>query len=207
MSNRPAGIVLSGGASRRMGRPKALLPWENGTLAEAQLTALETAGCAVCRIVTGAHDAQIRPVLGTERCIFNERWREGRVTSVQTAMRELPRASGWLFLPVDAAGVRPETLRAVLDAASSDPSVPWRPCCNGRDGYALWIPSILAPDVLALPPDARLDEWAAPRSRRLECGDTALLRNLNTPEDWSSARVAPPPHPPLTACPSRKTRE
>lgn len=182
----PAGVVLSGGASRRMGRPKALLPWGGGTLAEAQLAALETAGCVPCRIVTGAHDAPIRAALGGERCIFNARWEEGRATSLQAALRALPRASGWLFLPVDAAGVRPATLRALLHAARSSPAEAWRPCCNGRPGYALWIPSALFRGILSLPPDARLDEWAAPRARRLECGDPALLRNLNTPEDWET---------------------
>ena len=176
--------MLSGGASRRMGRAKALLEWGGRTLVEAQLEALEAAGCRDVRVVTGAHDAEIRGVVGAEQCIFNERWAEGRMTSVQAGIKRLSGASGWLFLPVDAAGVKPETLRSVLEAAEREPGVAWRPCCGGRAGHALWIPSTLAGEVLALGAEARLDEWAEGRAKRLECGDEGLLRNANTPEEW-----------------------
>ena len=190
---RVAGVVLSGGASRRMGTPKALLSFPDGsTLAARQLDSLAAAGCSPCRIVTGAHHDEIAAVLGPERCIRNPDWSLGRASSLQAAVRALPDVSGWLFLPVDAAGIRPDTLRALLDAAKNAPGDLWRPSPDGLPGFALYLPSSFAPSLLSLSPSTPLDAWTRPRQRLLPLADPALRRNLNTPADWQSFLSALP---------------
>ncbi len=54
------GAILAGGRSARMGRPKAALPWEGGTLIDAVAAALRQ----VCRqvIVVGADDTGMRAI-------------------------------------------------------------------------------------------------------------------------------------------------
>lgn len=39
--------------------------------------------------------------------------------------------------------------------------------------------------LIKLPPDARVDEWVRPLAKELEVSDPAILRNVNTPEEWA----------------------
>ena len=129
---RPAGIVLAAGASRRMGTPKALLPTPSGLpLAAHQAARLRTAGCAPAAVVIGSAADAVRAALPpTLPTIENPRWSQGRATSLQAAVSALPDATGWLFLPIDAIGIRLETLQALLAAATWSPDTCFRGRCR-----------------------------------------------------------------------------
>lgn len=171
-----------------MGSPKALLPTPSGLpLAAHQAARLRAAGCAPVAVVLGSSFPSIRAALPPDLpAIENPRWSQGRATSLQAAAAACPDAAGWLFLPVDAVGIRQETLQALLAAAAWNPDVPWRPLHLGKKGNLLWLPHTLAPALAALPPDARIDDWVAPRASSLDFDDPALLRNANTPSDYAT---------------------
>lgn len=171
-----------------MGTPKALLPTPTGLpLAAHQASRLLAAGCAPTAVVLGSDASTIRPSLPpTLPTIENPRWSTGRATTLQAAAAAYPDATGWLFLPVDAVGIRLETLQALLAAAAWNPDVPWRPLHRGQKGNLLWLPRTLAPALASLPPSARIDDWIAPLASTLDLDDPSLLRNTNTPSDYSS---------------------
>lgn len=84
-----------------MGRPKALLPWRGTTLVEYQMSSLIHGGCDSVIVVTGKYDAEMAPLL-TERenitRVFNPKWQNGKATSVQAGIRELPDAVDTIVL-------------------------------------------------------------------------------------------------------------
>ena len=101
-----AGLLLAGGASARMGRPKALLALGDRPLIVDQLARLRAAGCAPIACVLGAHADEIAPALGLQGMpparesrhtigeldvLFarNPEWTRGSFSSLQTGLRAL----------------------------------------------------------------------------------------------------------------------
>ena len=182
-----AGMVLAAGASSRMGRPKALLAGPDGIpLAARQAAVLRAGGCDPVAVVVGSQAPEVRAGLPADiATVENPRWAQGRATSLQAGIAAFPEADGYFFLPVDAAGVKAGTVRAVLAAAAGDPERVWRPVHRGQKGNGLWVPRAAARELLGLAADARVDEWAKPLARELEVEDPAVLRNINTPGEWA----------------------
>ena len=187
------GIVLAAGASQRMGSPKALLRGAGGVpLAAKQAAILRAAGCAPVAAVLGSEIERIRRELPSELATAeNPRWAQGRAGSLQAGIAAFPEADGYLFLPVDAVGVKTATVQATLAAAAGEPAAIWRPTHRGEKGNLLWMPRTAAAKLLRLPVDARIDEWVRPQARTVAVDDPAILRNVNTPEEWAALAREP----------------
>lgn len=190
-----AGIILAAGASSRMGRAKALLDLPSGkVLAQHQADILMAAGLTDVIVVLGHGMEAIAAKLDDPRIriAYNPAWERGRISSLQVGLRSSGAADGALVLPVDSAGVKPDTLRRVLDAAGRSPALAIRPTYEGRPGRLLWIAAALFEEILGVEPtpDFRLDDWIADRATPLPVDDPAILHNVNTPDEWARVRDA-----------------
>src|SRR5579884_494032 len=85
-----AGLLLAAGESTRMGDLKALLPWAGTTLIEYGVREL---GAAVddLIVVLGHRADELAPL--APHHVVNDRYREGRSTSIEAGMRALPAAA------------------------------------------------------------------------------------------------------------------
>jgi molybdopterin-guanine dinucleotide biosynthesis protein A len=192
------GFVVTGGRSRRMGRDKALLEWEGGTLLDAAVSRLARVSDEVV-LLTGQGD---RYPERAERRVADAFEDGGALAGVDAGLHAHARSLG-LFLAVDLPCVGVELLRHLVDAA--------------READAVVPVSPRGPEPLCAVYGARCRE---PIRRRLEAGERrmtcfwpdvrvrevgpdelarfgdpeALFRNLNTAADYSAARGrnAPP---------------
>src|SRR5215467_4278671 len=95
-----AAVILSGGASQRMGSPKALLPYQGRPFLEHLLDLTVHPAIGPRRVVLGLHAEPIAAAvkLTPDEIVVNEDWQEGQLSSMQAAIRTLPAATDGMIL-------------------------------------------------------------------------------------------------------------
>src|SRR2546429_9926585 len=95
-----AAVILSGGASSRMGSPKALLPYQGRPFLEHLLEVTLRPEIGVRRVVLGAHAEPIAKVvdLKADEIVINHEWERGQLSSIQAALRSLPPGTDGILL-------------------------------------------------------------------------------------------------------------
>lgn len=118
MHEKIAGVVLAGGASRRLGQAKQLLDWQGKPLVRHMAEVALEAGLSPVVVVTGAFGEEVRkaveglPVL----VAHNSDWEVGQSTSVRRGLAELPTyLGGAVFLLVDQPFVSAPLIRALVE--------------------------------------------------------------------------------------------
>lgn len=176
-----AGAVLAGGASRRMGRDKALVVIDGHTLVSGAVAALDEAGAGEVVVVGGDHRAMRD--LGV-RLVPDRYPGAGPLGGLVTALGVVE-APVVVVLSCDLLEPSPEVIRAVVAAlGDADVAVP---VADGRDQWlhAAWRRTAL-PDIEASFHRGR----RAPRALeeilevvRLEPGGTRWARDADEPSD------------------------
>lgn len=187
-----AGLLLAGGAGRRMGTPKALVRLHGEPLAVRAVRTMLDAGCAPVTVVVGARaddviDALLRAGLGPDvGVVVAEDWDEGMGASLRRgldALTHLPGTGAALVHLVDLPGVTAEAIRRTLDGAgptslrrASYDGTPAHPVLLGRDHWSGVVGRAAG--------DAGARDYLAghPALELVECGDVATPDDVDTPE-------------------------
>lgn len=80
-------LVLSGGKSSRLGKPKQLLEINGMPLIRHIVQVAEESDLGPVLIVTGAHQEQISPILNDQILIENKDWEEGMASSIRAGVQ------------------------------------------------------------------------------------------------------------------------
>ena len=149
-----AAIILAAGESRRMGRPKALLPFRGGTFVS---VLAETLGacCAPVYAVFGFDAPNLMAVApSTVVAVENPEYRHGMLTSLQAGLRAMPEVPGRiLFTLVDHPAVERDTVRLLL-RSSGDIVIPR---LAGKRGHPVLVSRAVARELMEEPPKSRLN--------------------------------------------------
>ncbi len=194
---RTFGLIPAAGKSRRMGRAKLLLPLGDKTVLEHVLSAVRMAGvdeivvvvapdgAALAEIATaaGAHVVQLAEDTPDMRatCVHGLAWIEAHFHPADD--------DGWLLLPADHPTVRPEIVRALLNAAQEDcRHTIVVPTYQARRGHPTWLRWSHVAGIRALPPEQGLNLFIRAHdgaTRELPWDSDEILRDLDTPEDYA----------------------
>jgi molybdenum cofactor cytidylyltransferase len=188
-----AAVILSGGASRRMGTPKALLPYHGGTFLEHLVKVTDHPRIGWRRVVLGADARAIGPgvKLPADHVVINENWEAGQLSSIQVAVRSLPgRTDGILLCLIDHPLISRELVGHLVERFYESGKSIVLPVYKGRRGHPVIFASRLYEELLDAPLEtgARAVVWAHSEGvSEMETSEEGCVLNLNDPDTLAKA--------------------
>jgi molybdenum cofactor cytidylyltransferase len=188
-----AAVILSGGASRRMGSPKALLSYQGRPFLEHLLDITRHPKIGVRRVVLGADAEPIAKEinLAGDEIVINDEWEKGQLSSIHAALRSLPaQTDGILLLLIDHPLISSALVSELIEAFYSSRKPVVLPVYEGRRGHPLIFSSALYDELLRAPLDtgARSVVWAHSADIQVvQTNEEGCVLNLNDPDTLQKA--------------------
>lgn len=172
-----------------MGRPKALLPYREGTFLEHLIQVTRHPRIGLTRVVLGAGAEVIRTFakLDPSVVVVNPEWEQGQLSSICAGLRSLDgiNTDGIVLCPVDHPLVSARLVGDLVDRFYQDKKAIVLPTYNGRRGHPAIFSSALYAELLAAPADmgARAVVWAhAADVLEVPSDEEGVILNINDPE-------------------------
>lgn len=189
-------VLPAAGASRRMGRPKLLLPFNGGPLVAGVVNALLGAGVEEIVLVTAAEDEDLRGWArrsGIESAVNPDPGR-GMLSSIREGIAalggaaELARRGATLLVsPADLPNLQPETVVELLRRMRESGAPISEPVFQGKRGHPLGIAPRLIPEIETLDLAIGLRQLRDRHEAELlevPVKDPGVVRDVDTPEDY-----------------------
>jgi molybdenum cofactor cytidylyltransferase len=186
-----AGIILSGGASRRMGTPKALLQFQNETFLD-RLIRVFSIVCNPIIVVVGQHADRIQSGIARGRNVLfavNPDPERGMLSSLQCGLALVPPgAEAAMFLPVDHPHIEVSTIETLTARFHADRAPVTVPTYAGEHGHPVCIARQLIAELLALPPEAKASDVIhrhVSKTLYIEVADSAVTTDVDDPAAYA----------------------
>jgi len=112
-----ATIILAAGESKRLGKPKQLLPYKNTTLLGNSINAATESGLTNILIVLGSNFLKISQSIKCKsiRQIINTKWKEGMGSSLSTGMKTVLNEEAVLIMLCDQPKITSKHISSLID--------------------------------------------------------------------------------------------
>jgi CTP:molybdopterin cytidylyltransferase MocA len=182
-------IILAAGSSPALPFPKALAPFGRKTALE-----IAVANCAFLGqslLVLGSDAERILPyVPKSPEIVINHRWREGQLTSLQTALENIPAEHAFLIYPVDHALLKQNTLEQLVRAfhhrSTSQEIV--MPRYKGAYGHPVIVSAAVRPHFFNARTAREVIYQLPERIRVLDVRTSSIFEDFSTPESYETCR-------------------
>jgi molybdenum cofactor cytidylyltransferase len=192
-----AGVILAAGASSRMGRDKALLPWRDGTFLSAAIRALQPATELVI-VVAGANVASLAPIADANAAflVVNPNPQQGQFSSLQVGLQDVLNRGrdAAIVTLVDRPPAEVDTIAHLKAVFLSGDEQVWAviPEYQGKHGHPIVIGREMIEAFIRAPVhnSAREVEHAnQAHIRYVPVNDPLVVANVDTPEDFEKLRA------------------
>jgi molybdenum cofactor cytidylyltransferase len=186
-----AAVILSGGASSRMGSPKALLPYQGRRFLEHLLEVTTHPKIGVRRVVLGAHAEPIVKAitLMPEEVVVNEEWKKGQLSSIQAGLRSLPGGTdGMMLCLVDQPLISAGLVDGLIEHFYETRAAVVLPVFEGRRGHPVIFSAALYEELEKAPLNvgARSVVWAhRAELSEYRTAEEGCVVNLNDPDTFA----------------------
>src|SRR5438874_4839344 len=159
------GVVPAAGESRRMGRPKLLLPLGTSTVIARMLAVLKRPEIETTVVVVRPDDDPLRAAVAAcgATPLTPDRAPAQMRHSVEHALSYIERQfqpgpeEGWLLVPADHPLLEPGVLDRLIAAWRASPGRIIIPAFRGKRGHPTMFPFRIVREVFSLPADAGLN--------------------------------------------------
>ena len=196
-------IVPAAGASRRMGRPKLLLPYGETTMVGSLASALRAGGASPVVLVAASEDTELQEWARGFGAVVavNPDPKRGMLSSILEGFAALggagrlaERGEIVLVAPADLPALRPGTVAELLwrRAAAGAPLAV--PTFQGKRGHPIAIAPELLPEIETLDLSVGLKqllERHAAAVLEVPVDDPGAVRDVDTPEDYEGLPARP----------------
>ena len=190
-----AAILLAAGESSRMGRSKALLPWQGKTLLAHQIAALMQGGADRVIVVLGHRPETLKPVVeGHEGAswVVNPHYAQGKTTSIIAGLDALGQDVPSIILILNVDQPRSaSTIRDLIQHHRDNGGQITIPTHGGKGGHPILLDPALLPELKSIT-EEMMGVKAVVRAHqnqthRTEVSTAEVLWDLNTPEEYEAA--------------------
>ena len=171
-------ILLTAGASKRLGEPKALVDIHGDSLNQIVIRKLKQKKLIII-IVTRAELFNEMEKLG-EKVVINAHPESGRTGSIQCGIKELE-SERCLIVPVDRPGFSNATIEKLINLENTS-----CPSKNGKGGHPVLLSKEDCGKILSSNPSTPLRDIINPM--KVEVDDEFLHLNIDYPEDLEKLR-------------------
>jgi len=191
-------IVLAAGASRRMGKPKPLVAFDEETCLSLVLNACFGSRADETVLVLGAEAASIAAAagavsgsrIGRLRTVVNEGHEKGQTSSLKVGLEaSSPRADSWILFPVDQPLIRSADIDALIERFEAHPRgrTIFVAAHDGTPGHPVLLGVSHRAAILELGDDEPLHDYIRMRegeTEKVSSENPGVVTGMNTPEEY-----------------------